>query len=245
MKLKIGNFYPRIMNLYGDRGNTIALRYRLQARGVDCEMIDIGLGESHELADFDILFIGGAQDREQAIIYRDFLNKGTQLTKAVESGVVLLAICGGYQLLGKYFDPIQGKRIEGLGLLDLYTKGGERRMIGNIITETKIADKVYRLIGFENHSGQTFLEPGGNARPLGKVIVGSGNNGQDRKEGARFKNVFGTYLHGALLPKNPVLADYLLSLALQRKYGSGASLTPLDDTLENKARAAIEKRISG
>ena len=201
MKLNILQFYPRVMNLYGDRGDVMALVYRARKRGIEVDVINVEIGSDVNLEDADIIFIGGAQDREQQMIYKDFIGRAREVTRAIETGKVCLAICGGYQLLGKYFDPVSGDRIEGIGALDLYTKGGSKRLIGNVVSESTIAQgETY--VGFENHSGRTYLNKDNKEiKSLGKVITGFGNNGEDKSEGAVYKNTYGTYLHGAFLPK--------------------------------------------
>ena len=229
--IKIGHLYPDMLNLYGDRGNILALRRRLEARGFEPEVTEITMGRSFAWDEFDILFIGGGQDFEQDVLLDD-LGKGKdeEIKKAVHGGVPLLAICGGYQMLGNYYQTFDGKKLEYTGVLDFYTEGKPERMIGNYAFRTK---EGYEIIGFENHSGRTFL--GASLEPLGTVIKGFGNNGEDKTEGVRFKNTFGTYSHGPVLPKNPELADLLIKAALERK-GMDSELAPLDDTLELYAK---------
>lgn len=236
MIIRIAHLYPDMLNLYGDRGNIIALTTRLRARGIDVETDAITMGRSFNADDYDILFIGGGQDFEQDVLLDD-LKKGkdVEINKAIHSGKVMLAICGGYQMLGKYYKTYDGKMLEYMGALDFYTEGREERMIGNYAFTTKEGIEV---VGFENHSGRTYLGDG--VEPLGKMIKGYGNNGEDGTEGVRFLNTFGTYSHGPILPKNPQLADLLISKALENKYGK-TELTPLDDTLEEKARQQVMK----
>ncbi len=228
------------MNLYGDRGNIVALARRCLWRGIRPEVEAVGLGDRVDLAGFDIFFMGGGQDKEQKLICEDFQGmKGSALSEAVRDGVAVLAICGGYQLLGRYYETGAGDRLPGIGLLDVETRAGKKRMIGNVVAASTLDGGRQRtLVGFENHSGRTYLGPG--AGPLAQVYLGYGNNGQDGGEGAVYRNVVGTYLHGSVLPKNPWLADWLIARALGRRYGQGTSLPPLDDRLERAAhRAAI------
>lgn len=235
MIIRIGHLYPDMLNLYGDRGNIIALTQRMVSRGIEVQTDSITMGKSFRADDYDILFIGGGQDFEQDVLLDD-LKKGkdVEISKAVHNGVPMLAICGGYQMLGKYYKTYDGKMLDYIGALDFYTEGREERMIGNFAFKTKEGIEV---VGFENHSGRTYL---GDVEPLGKMIKGCGNNGEDGTEGVRFKNTFGTYSHGPVLPKNPQLADLLISKAIENKYGN-ADLKPLDDELENKAKNQVMK----
>lgn len=233
MKIRIAHLYPELMNLYGDRGNILALSRRTQWHGLEAEVVPIHLNETFGPRDFDILFIGGGQDKEQKLVCEDFAQvKGACLQAAAEDDAVILAICGGYQLLGKSFRIDESTTLSGIGILDAWTEAGNKRLIGNAAIEVTFDDERKTLVGFENHSGQTFLGP--SAAPLGKVIAGFGNNGTDGLEGCVYRNVFGTYLHGSLLPKNPWFADHLLALALKRR---GESWAPraLDDRLEESA----------
>ena len=233
MIIRIGHLYPDMLNLYGDRGNIISLTRRMNERGIEVQTDALTMGKSFNADNYDILFIGGGQDFEQDVLLDDLKRgKDIEITKAIENGTVMLAICGGYQMLGKYYKTYDGKMLEYMGALDFYTEGKPERMIGNYAYKTKEGIEV---VGFENHSGRTYL---GNVEPLGKVIKGNGNNGEDGTEGVRYKNTFGTYSHGPVLPKNPELADLLISKALENKYGSG-ELTPLDDDLEAKARRQV------
>lgn len=236
MILRIGHLYPDMLNLYGDRGNIIALTQRMQARGIEVQTDAITMGKSFNADDYDILFIGGGQDFEQDVLLDD-LSKGkdAEISRAIHNGNVMLAICGGYQMLGKYYKTYDGKKLEYMGALDFYTEGKEERMIGNYAFRTK---EGIEIVGFENHSGRTYL--GKSVEPLGTMIKGYGNNGEDKTEGVRYKNTFGTYSHGPVLPKNPEFADLLISKALENKYGK-ADLVPLDDTLESKARKQVMK----
>lgn len=235
MIIRIGHLYPDMLNLYGDRGNIIALTQRMQARGIEVVTDAVTMGKSFNADDYDILFIGGGQDFEQDVLLDD-LKKGkdVEINKAVHNGVPMLAICGGYQMLGKYYKTYDGKMLDYIGALDFYTEGREDRMIGNYAFKTKEGIEV---VGFENHSGRTYL---GDVEPLGKMIKGYGNNGEDGTEGVRYKNTFGTYSHGPVLPKNPQLADLLIAKALENKYGK-CQLKSLDDELENKAKNQVMK----
>ncbi|MCC8073094.1 MAG: glutamine amidotransferase [Clostridiales bacterium] len=236
MNIRIAHLYPDMLNLYGDRGNIIALTRRMNFRGIEVQTDAITMGKSFNAEDYDILFIGGGQDFEQDVLLDD-LKKGKdiEISKAINNGIAMLAICGGYQMLGKYYKTYDGKKLEYMGALDFYTEGKEERMIGNYAFRTKEGIEV---VGFENHSGRTYL--GSNVEPLGTVIKGYGNNGEDKTEGVRFKNTFGTYSHGPILPKNPQLADMIISKAIENKYGK-CNLEPLDDELENKARKQVMK----
>ncbi len=236
MNVKIAHLYPDMLNLYGDRGNIIVLTQRMQARGIDVQVTPVTMGMSFDSDEFDILFVGGGQDFEQDVLLDD-LKKGKdiQIKKAVENNKVFLAICGGYQMLGKYYKTFDGKKLEYMGVLDFYTEGRKERMIGNYAFKTK---EGIEIVGFENHSGRTYLS--NSLEPLGKIIRGYGNNGEDGMEGVRYKNTFGTYSHGPILPKNSQFADLLISKAVENKYGI-SELAPLDDSLEVKARDQVMK----
>lgn len=248
-ELNICHLYPDLLNLYGDRGNIIALKKRAEWRNISVNVTGITLGDSFTPETYDIVFLGGGQDYEQQIIQKDFLEaKGPEIKNAIEQDKIFLCICGGYQLLGKYYRTWDGKDIEFLGALDLWTIGSKDRMIGNIVYECDFLkagedDASGKLVGFENHSGRTYLGPG--VKPLGKVVKGYGNNGEDGYEGAIYRNVYCSYSHGSLLPKNPIFTDYLLTLALRQKYDDFSALAPLDDYFENLARTNMIKRIVG
>lgn len=232
------HLYPQYLNLYGDRGNLLALIRRAAWRGIALAVKEVDLGETVDFTACDIAFIGGGQDREQAMIADDLARLGRDsLMAAVKDGMPLLAVCGGYQLLGRYYRTADGREIPGAGILDLWTVAGHRRMVGNVVVETDLLGGGRRtVVGFENHSGRTYLGTG--LRPFGRVVVGYGNNGEDGYEGAVYKNTIGTYLHGSLLPKNPALTDWLLRAALGRRYGyavADAALGPLDDSVEIRA----------
>jgi len=235
MILKIGWLYGAKMNIYGDRGNVVALSQRARWRGIEPEVVDIGLNQPIP-DDIDVFFFGGGQDQEQVAVSRDLQGeKGERLKQAVEEGAAVLSICGGYQLLGHEYRPHDAEPLPGIGLFDAVSTAGPERFIGNVVIESEWG----QLVGFENHSGLTHLGP--TASPMGKVVVGRGNNGQDGMEGARYKHALGCYLHGALLPKNPALADWLITAGLTRRYGD-ITLAPLDDAIEQRAqRAAISR----
>lgn len=242
MELRLAYFYPTLMNLYGDRGNVQTLSQRCRWRGIDFVIDEIGIGDNPDLTGYDLAFFGGGQDKEQLKIGADLVRtKAVNLRAAIEDGLVMLVICGGLQLLGEYYRPLQGPILQGISVFDLRTEGGRVRAISNVVV--KVEAELHpdlELVGFENHSGRTYLGPG--CRPLGKVLKGFGNNGEDGGEGARYRNCIGTYLHGPLLPKNPRLADHLIHLALQRKYGK-VELEPLDDQLENQTHNYVLNRI--
>jgi CobQ-like glutamine amidotransferase family enzyme len=242
MEINIGWLYPDLMSTYGDRGNIIALSYRLKKRGIKSKIIKISLNEPADLIkQTDLIFMGGAQDNQQEIVNQDLLkNKGRYLLTAIERSVPGLYVCGAYQFLGKYYQAADGTKIFGLGIFDLYTINpgiNAPRMIGNIVTETKITGEKVALVGFENHGGRTYLNHPSFA--LAHVIFGYGNNGDDKTEGFVFKNSIGTYLHGPILPKNPQLTDFLITKALERKYQKPISLLKIDDDLEDQARKVV------
>lgn len=240
MELKICHLYPDILNLYGDRGNIICMEKRLQWRGISVTTCGVSVGEKLDAAQYDLFFIGGGQDFEQEVLLDDLAGDKTQAIKdAIADGKTFLAICGGYQMLGHYYKTWDGQMCDFTGALDLYTEGSRKRMIGNYMFSLEELDGE-RVVGFENHSGKTYLGPGVN--PMGKVLAGYGNNGEDGTEGCRYLNVFATYSHGCLLPKNPVLADHILKTALVRKYGA-VELSPMADVLESAAHRAMEHRL--
>jgi len=228
------------MNLYGDRGNIAAMTQRCRWRGIEVSVESLRVGDRPG-DDYDILFIGGGQDREQLLVRDDLMANRDHWAETTAGGLVVLAVCGGYQLLGREFLTHEKERIDGLGLLDIATVGGKKRLIGNVIARADWAPGKPALIGFENHSGRTKL--GAGVEPLARVEVGFGNDGRAGTEGARRGNIFGTYLHGSLLPKNPWFADHLLESALRRKYGDGFKLEALADELETAARSAVTRRI--
>lgn len=235
--LTVGWLYPDLMNIYGDRGNVLTLLQRARWRGFEARLLEFGKGVAAGIEEVDVFFFGGGQDREQALVYDDLLEtKAVPLARAIENGAAVLAVCGGYQLLGHYYETASGERFPGIGLLDARTEPGPRRCIGDVVVEAdaSLGLEPSTLVGFENHSGRTFLGEG--VRPLGRVIRGHGNNGADGTEGVVSGGLFGTYLHGSLLPKNPHLADLIISRALHRR------LEPLDDDLELTAHRRIVER---
>jgi lipid II isoglutaminyl synthase (glutamine-hydrolysing) len=241
VKLVLLHLYPDLMNVYGDRGNIITLERRCAWRGIELEVRSSSLGESFDPDQIDLIFFGGGQDREQGVVADDLVERKADAVKqAVESGAALLSVCGGYQLLGKYFRTNTGEELPGIGLFDAWTIAGERRCIGNIVLSCEWDSDQRTLVGFENHSGKTHLGPA--CGPLGRVVRGFGNNGQDGTEGAVYKTAFGCYLHGSLLPKNPWFADYLLLRALRRRAGAGVQLAAIDDRLENLAHDTVVAR---
>jgi CobQ-like glutamine amidotransferase family enzyme len=243
-RLRICHLYPDLLNLYGDRGNIIVLVERARRRGLEVAVHEAGLGDRIDPGEADLFFIGGGEDRQQRIASADLVRaKRGPLEEAVAGGAVVLAVCGGYQLAGRFYRPAEGDDLPGLGLLDLWTEHpgpGTRRLIGNLVVQPEGGDPP--LVGFENHGGRTRLGPG--ARPLGRVVSGFGNNGEDGWEGAVSRRVYGTYLHGPLLPKNPAFADRLIREALDRRH-PGFELAPLPDVLEARAREAILARVTG
>ena len=253
MRLNLIHLYPDEMNLYGDYGNILSIIKRCDWRGIDVKVIKVKKGDPLDLSDADILFMGGGQDRSQQIITDDLVSKGPQIKEAVEGGLCVLTICGAYQLFGHYFRTKEGEELPGISVFDAYTVGSDDRMIGNVLVDC--ADTLRKsgeahlmpanrehleLIGFENHSGKTYL--GESVNPLGKVVYGFGNDGTKTWEGCRYKNAFGTYLHGSLLPKNPWFTDYLITLALKHRYHRDIQLDALDDAIEYAAFNTAKKR---
>jgi hypothetical protein len=234
MELRVLALYPDQMNIYADRGNIVFLQRRCEWRGIGFAHAGAGTGESVDPAAHDLFYIGGGQDRDQRMVAADMVEtKREALGSAVGDGAVVLAVCGGYQLLGHSYQ-LGEERLPGLGIADLETvrEPGDR-LVGNVAIEVDLGEGPRLLAGFENHGGRTYLGDG--AQPLGKVIEGFGNNGKDGFEGVHRANLFGTYLHGPLLPKNAWLADHLIALALERRYGAKPDLEPLNDTLEAAA----------
>ena len=241
MELNIYHLYPDVLNLYGDRGNVLCMQRRLEWRGMQANIVNVPIGTKLDAKNCDLIFIGGGQDFEQEVLLDDLKGEKTaELKAAIEDGVPVLAICGGYQMLGQYYKTWDGQQCDFTGALDLYTVGSKQRMIGNYMFTCDELPGV-NVVGFENHSGKTYL--GSGVKPLGHVLEGYGNNGEDKTEGARYRNVFATYSHGCLLPKNPALCDHILKTALTRRYGE-AELAPLDDALENAAHSYMENRLS-
>ncbi len=229
MDLRIAHLYAHFLNIYGDRGNILTLQRRALWRNISVSITAIGLGEKIDPDHFDLFFVGGGQDKQQQVIALDLIKRKQVIHEAAGQGAVILAICGGYQLLGHYYKPHDGDELKGISLLDAFTVAGNRRMIGNVVIKRSDGST---LVGFENHSGKTFL--GKELKALGRVLIGNGNNGEDGLEGAECGSVYGTYLHGSLLPKNPQFADHLITQALSRRHGK-VNLTTLDDSLESLA----------
>lgn len=235
MELRLLALYPEQMNIYADRGNILFLQRRCEWRGIGFSYAAAGPGAAIDPAAHDLFYLGGGQDRDQRAVAADMVaSKREALGAAVDDGAVLLAVCGGYQLLGHSYQ-LDEERLPGLGLVDLETvrEPGER-LIGNVAIEADLGGGQRTIAGFENHGGRTYL--GADATPLGRVLEGFGNNGKDGLEGVRRGNLIGTYLHGPLLPKNPWLADHLIALGLERRYGNKPELDPLDDRLELAAQ---------
>lgn len=234
MELRLLALYPEQMNIYADRGNILFLQRRCEWRGIGFEHATAGPGEGFDPGAHDLVYLGGGQDRDQRAVAADMVeSKREALASAVADGAVVLAVCGGYQLLGHSYQ-LDDERLPGLGLVDLETvRRPGPRLIGNVAIEVDLGTGTETLAGFENHGGRTYLGPGEQA--LGRVIKGHGNNGEDGLEGVRRDNLIGTYLHGPLLPKNAWLADCLIALALERHHGTRPELEPLDDTLERAA----------
>lgn len=230
-QLRIGHLYPKLLNIYGDGGNILTLKKRYEWRGGEVIINEINIGDS--ISEHDIYFIGGGQDSQQKEVAKDIQKHKEFLISERDRGAVFLGICGGYQLFGHYYQPFEGEKLLGIGLLDAYTVAGNNRFIGNVTIETDFTTP-NTLVGFENHSGLTYLQ--GETKPLGKVLIGKGNNGLDLTEGARFKNVFGTYLHGSFLPKNHHFADLLIELATNQK------LQPLEDIIEKDTHNSLVKK---
>ncbi|MFR8563628.1 MAG: type 1 glutamine amidotransferase [Blautia sp.] len=236
MKLTIGHLYPDLLNLYGDRGNIQCLMKRCLWRGIEAETVSFELDDKIDFSNLDIVLLGGGSDREQMLVCEKLKEIQKDFKEYVEQNGVVIAICGGYQLLGNYYKTDMGT-IEGLSLVDMYTEQGENRLIDNIVLQSELFDMP--VVGFENHGGRTFV---GKNKPLGKVLYGSGNDGKSGYEGVVYKNVIGTYLHGPLLPKNPQLADELILRALRKKYGEDVTLSALDDSQEKAANDYIYNR---
>lgn len=237
MELNICHLYPDLLNVYGDVGNILILKYRAEQRDIKVNIFNVSMGDTFEQNLYDIVFFGGGQDYEQSIVSEDLIQtKKMAISEYIENGKVFLSICGGYQLLGKYYTTPEGLKLPGLDILNIYTEGGNVRFIGNTIIHNEEFNETY--VGFENHSGRTYI---GDLKPLGSVIAGYGNNGEDGNEGCIYKNTFCTYFHGSLLSKNPELSDRLIINALEYKYGE-VKLTPLDDSLEHAGKSFIMKR---
>jgi CobQ-like glutamine amidotransferase family enzyme len=240
--IRVGHLYPDYLNIYADRGNMAVLSWRAAQRGYGIEVTGIGPGDPVPVGQVDVLYVGGGQDREQALIAPDIAAKADGLRAAVEDGAAVLGVCGGYQLLGRFYRDRLGAELPGCGLLPLHTVAGERRMIGDVLLECELETGDRRtLAGFENHAGRTYLDAG--AEPLGRVVHGFGNDGESGHEGCRAGRIIGTYLHGPLFPRNPWLADWLLGQALAHRLGGDPPhLEPLEDELEAEAHAVSAAR---
>lgn len=234
-KIRLLQLYPNDMNIYGDWGNTLTLKRRLEWQGYDVELLEHNPGDTFP-SDVDLIVGGGGQDSGQARVGKDLIEIGPKLRKLADEGLPMLMVCGLYQQFGKFFRTKDGKTLDGIGLLDIETVGGDERMIGNIVTSS---EQFGMVVGYENHSGLTTL--GEDVKPLGQVIQGAGNNGKDGSEGARYKNIIGTYLHGSLLPKNPAIADWLIEQAVTRKYGE-FNANVIDDRFAELARDIAASR---
>ena len=239
MKIRVGHLYPDYLNIYADRGNIAVLTRRAALRGLELEVTAIGIGEEVTAGGHDLLYVGGGQDREQALIAPDMAAKGPAIAEALARGAVVLGVCGGYQLLGRFYRDRYGSELPGAGVLPLHTLAGERRMIGDVLLECSFDGSPRTLAGFENHAGRTILDDG--AEPLGRVVSGFGNDGTSGAEGCRWRRVYGTYLHGPLLPRNPWFADHMLAEALAHA-GGPTELAPLPDELEREAHEVSAQR---
>jgi len=242
VKIRVAHLYPDYLNIYADRGNIAVFARRAAQRGHELEVTPLGMGDAIDPGAHDLYYVGGGQDREQLLVARDLAAKSEPLKEAVlAGGAALLAVCGGYQLLGRGYRGFHGEDMPGVGLLPLETVAGERRMIGDVLLETDLDGATRTIAGFENHAGRTHLDPG--AEPLGRVVAGFGNDGESGFEGCRLARAVGTYLHGPLLPRNPWLADWLLEQALAHATGGDPpELEPLADELEARAHAASAER---
>lgn len=237
MTLRLCHLYPSLLNIAGDRGNVFALQRRCAWRGIQTEVSDVGVDERPDFTTFDVILFHGGQDKEMDVAARDLALKAASLRAAVESDVVVLAVCAGFQLMGRYYQPFNGPRLEGVGAIDTYTEAGQTRFMNHAVTACDFAhDGPQTLVGFENHSGRTRLGPG--MQPLGRAVAGGGNNGEDGVEGARYRQVYATYLHGPVLPKNPWFADHLIWQGLRHRYVDVAPLAPLPDGIEERAHEA-------
>jgi CobQ-like glutamine amidotransferase family enzyme len=241
VKIRVGHLYPDFLNIYADRGNIAVLAGRAGARGHELEVQAFSMGDPVPSSGIDLFYVGGGQDREQALVAVDLAEKAESLRAAVEAGAAFLAVCGGYQLLGRFYRDRSGAELPGIGLLPLYTIAGERRMIGDVLLDCAWSGRT--LAGFENHAGRTHLDEG--AAALGRVLAGFGNDGESGSEGCRAGRVYGTYLHGPLLPRNGWFADRLLADALAHATGEELELEPLADELEAEAHAVAAERARG
>jgi CobQ-like glutamine amidotransferase family enzyme len=241
MRIVVGHLYPDYLNIYADRGNIAVLAQRAAWRGHELDVRTVSVGQAVEPGEHDLLYVGGGQDREQELVADDLVAKGAGVRAAVEGGAALLAVCGGYQLLGRSYRDFHGAELPGIGLFPLETVAGDTRMIGDVLLECELEPGVARtLAGFENHAGRTQLDPG--AEPLGRVLAGFGNDGESGFEGCRVGRAVGTYLHGPLLPRNPWFADWVLAQALAHRLGEPPVFEPLPDDLEQAAHAVSAAR---
>lgn len=240
MTLRICHLYPTLLSIAGDRGNLMAIEKRCEWRGLRTEVTEVPVGRDADFTEFDLILFHGGQDKEMDVAARDLVGKAASLRDAVEADVAVLAVCAGYQLLGHYYQPFKGPRLDGVGAVDMRTEGGDTRFMNHIAVECDfVPGGTKTLVGFENHSGRTYLGP--NAQPLGRVIAGAGNNGEDGGEGARYRQVYGTYLHGPILPKNPWFTDHLILQGLRHRYDAVAPLAVLPDGAEERAHEAALK----
>jgi len=241
VKIVVGHLYPDYLNIYADRGNIAVLSRRAAWRGHELEVHSVSVGDPFRPGEHDLLYVGGGQDREQALVAQDLVAKAAGVQESVAAGAAVLAVCGGYQLLGRSYRDLHGSDLPGIGVFPFDTVAGETRMIGDVLLECELEPGLRRtLTGFENHAGRTRLDPG--AQPLGRVVAGFGNDGESGWEGCRVGRALGTYLHGPLLPRNPWLADWLLAQALAHRHGQAPELEPLADELETEAHAVSAKR---
>jgi lipid II isoglutaminyl synthase (glutamine-hydrolysing) len=242
--IRICYLYPRLLSVAGDRGNLFALVQRCDWRGIGYSVTEADVGEVPDLAQADLILLHGGQDREMTAAASDLAAKAGPLREAIETDAVVLAVCAGYQLLGRYYRPPSGPEIEGVGVLDVVTEGGPTRFIGHVAAECDLGSgRRGELTGFENHSGRSYL--GSGVEPLARVLAGGGNNGEDGTEGARYRQVYATYLHGPVLPKNPWLTDHLLATAIARRHPDFGPLAPLPDEAEEQAHAAALRLAKG
>jgi len=239
LTVRLCHLYPDLMNIYADRGNIAVFERRLTWRGHELQVTPISIGDPIE-ADCDLSYLGGGQDRDQDLVADDLQAKAAPLRAAADAQAAQLYVCGGIQLAGHGYVARNGDRLPGTGVLDLETTAGNSRLIGDLVIDAELGSETRRIVGYENHAGRTSL--GSGCRPLGRVVHGHGNDGVSGFEGAVRDRVIGTYLHGPLLPKNPSIADLLLTWALEHRYGAGVELEPLDDSLERSAHAAAERR---
>jgi CobQ-like glutamine amidotransferase family enzyme len=241
LKVIVGHLYPDYLNIYADRGNIAVLERRAAWRGHELEVRSVSVGEPIRAGEHDLLYVGGGQDREQALVARDLVAKGDVVLESAAGGAALLAVCGGYQLLGRSYRDLRGDDLPGIGLFPFDTVAGATRMIGDVLLECELEPGERRtLAGFENHAGRTRLDA--DAQPLGRVVAGFGNDGESGWEGCRVGRAVGTYLHGPLLPRNPWFADWLLTQALAHRLGEPPVLDPLPDELELQAHAVSARR---